>query len=128
MSKKRIEKDKPNFKDVFKIGDVFVVVVILILIALTIAFSLRQGADTAEIYVDGKLAYTVDLTKDDVFDILDGRMTIKVENGCISVEKSDCREQLCTHAQSIGKHGGTIVCLPNKVVVTVSTKEIDAIT
>lgn len=87
MSKKRIEKDKPNFKDVFKIGDVFVVVVILILIALTIAFSLRQGADTAEIYVDGKLAYTVDLTKDDVFDILDGRMTIKVENGCISVEK-----------------------------------------
>ncbi len=128
MSKKRADKDKLNFKDVFKIGDVLIVVAIIVLVALTIAFSLKQGSGVAEIYVDGKLVHSVDLSVDDEFDILDGKMTVKVQNGSICVFKSDCKEQLCTHSSPIGKHGGTIVCLPNKVVVVVSTKEIDAIT
>ena len=90
--------------------------------------SFDSNVKGAEIYIDGSLAYRVDLTKDATFDILDGKMTVAVKDGRIYVAKSDCKEQLCTHASPIGNKGGTIVCLPNKVVITISAKEIDAIT
>ena len=51
-----------------------------------------------------------------------------IENGKAYIAKSDCHNQLCVHAQAIGKEGGVIVCLPNKVVVKVVAKEVDAIT
>lgn len=128
MSKNRNGKTKHDFKDVFKKGDVLLLLVVIVLVALTIAFSVTEKATVAEIYIDGSLAYRVDLTKDATFDILDGKMTVAVKDGRIYVAKSDCKEQLCTHASPIGNKGGTIVCLPNKVVITISAKEIDAIT
>lgn len=125
MSKIRL-KDK--YKDIFKIGDIFILLLVFVLVVLTIGFSLQKGADIAEIYIDGELCYTLSLSEDKSLEILDGKMTIVVENGHICVSESDCVEQLCVHASSISDQGGVIVCLPNRVVVKVIAKEVDAIT
>lgn len=117
-----------KYKDIFKIGDIFILFIVLALVVLTIVFSLKDGSDTAEIYIDGQLKYTLDLGVDTTLEVLDGKMTIKVENGQISVLKSDCPEGLCTHSSSLGKQGGVIVCLPNRVVIKVATREVDVIT
>ncbi len=128
MNKTKTSQKKEIFKQLFKKGDIVLLVVVLVLVALTIYFALRSDASEADVYVEGKLVYKLDLNKDCTVDILDGRVCIKIENGKVRVAKSDCVSQLCVHAQSIGKEGGMIVCLPNKVVVKVVAKEVDAIT
>lgn len=119
---------RQKFKDIFKLGDIFILLVVLCLVALTIAFALKGGASSAEIYIDGKLAYTLDLSTDTSLELLDGKMTIEVSSGQIYVVYSDCPEGLCTHSTALGRQGGVIVCLPNRVVIKVDSKEVDAIT
>ena len=130
MSKKQATKKEKNkvFDGLFKKGDIVLLVAVLVLVVLTIVFALKADASEADVYVDGKLVYKLDLNKNATVEILDGKMQIKVENGKVFVAQSDCKNQLCVHAQPIGKEGGVIVCLPNKAVVKVVAKEVDAIT
>ena len=130
MNKNQATKKEKNkvFDGLFKKGDVVLLVAVVVLVVLTIVFALKADASEADVYVDGKLVYKLDLNKDATVEILDGKMQIKVENGKVFVAYSDCHNKLCVHAQPIGKEGGVIVCLPNKTVVKVVAKEVDAIT
>lgn len=128
MSKNKTNVTKEAFKQLFKKGDIILLVVVLVLVALTIYFALQSDASEADVYVDGNLVYKLDLNKNATVEVLDGRVQIKIENGKAYIAKSDCHNQLCVHARAIGKEGGVIVCLPNKVVVKVVAKEVDAIT
>lgn len=126
---KEQSKDKTDIlKGLFKKGDIILLVVVVLLVALTIYFALKTDAGEADVYVEGNLVYRLDLDKDATVDVLDGKVQIKIQNGKAFVAKSDCKNQLCVHAQPIGKEGGVIVCLPNKVVIKVVAKEVDAIT
>lgn len=128
MDKKQ-SKDKTDIlKGLFKKGDIILLVVVVLLVALTIYFALKTDANEADVYVEGNLVYKLDLDNDATVDVLDGKVQIKIQDGKAFVAKSDCKNQLCVHAQPIGKEGGVIVCLPNKVVVKVVAKEVDAIT
>lgn len=128
MGRTNNKTSRQTFKDAFKLGDVLVLVVLLVLVALTIAFALKSSASYAEVYIDGELKYTLDLSSDTTLEILDGKMTLCVEDGKIRVADSDCSQKLCAHSGAISKDGGMIVCLPNKVVIKVSAGEVDAIT
>ena len=122
------KKTSGKYNDFFKKGDIAIVLVVVVLIVLTLVFALRSDADEAEIYVDGQHKYRLDLRENTTLDILDGKMRICVKDGKISVESSDCKEQLCVHSSAVGTDGGMIVCLPNKVVIKVVAREVDAIT
>lgn len=128
MDKKQSKDNTDILKGLFKKGDIILLVVVVLLVALTIYFALKTDAGEADVYVEGNLVYRLDLDKDATVDVLDGKVQIKIQNGKAFVAKSDCKNQLCVHAQPIGKEGGVIVCLPNKVVVKVVAKEVDAIT
>lgn len=120
--------NKINLKDIFKKGDIIILIVLIVAIVLSVVFFTQDKASTASIYIDGVLKYTIDLSVDSDTTILDGKMIISVRDGEIFVASSDCKEQLCTHSQPISKNGGIIVCLPNKIVIKVSSEEVDAIT
>lgn len=42
-----------------------------------------------------------------------------IENGVVNMYEANCPDQICVKHVPISKNGETIVCLPNKVVVTV---------
>jgi len=44
---------------------------------------------------------------------------IKVENGRIRFEESDCPEQICVNTGWMTKFGDIAVCMPNKAIVTI---------
>ena len=53
-----------------------------------------------------------------------------IENGVVNMYEANCPDQICVMHVPISKNGETIVCLPNKVVVTVkeaATGELDAV-
>ena len=121
-------KGKSMLKSMFNWGDALLLVVVIVAVVLTIILATGHKSQYAEVYIDGELKYQLDLNVDTTLEILDGKMTVKVENGKVFVEHSDCDEQLCVHSSPIGKDGGMIVCLPNKVVIKTVSKKVDAIT
>lgn len=130
MTKDSESKSEKNgrFADIFKKGDIIILLLLIVVVIITIVFATRpKNATVAEIYVEGRLAYSLDLSTNADIELLDGRMTISVENGRVFVKNSDCKEQLCVHSAPISGEGGMIVCLPNKVVIKVATEEVDAI-
>ena len=47
------------------------------------------------------------------------------------MESADCPDQICVRQKAISKEGESIICLPNKVVVSIvggEEKELDAVT
>ncbi|MBI5631898.1 MAG: NusG domain II-containing protein [Nitrospirae bacterium] len=92
------------------------------------AFSL--GSDVL-VEVNGKPVYTLALDVNTEISIegTDGRTVLEIKNNKVRMREADCSNQTCVKQGWISK--GTIVCLPNNIVVIVgsrSKKDIDAIT
>lgn len=115
------------FKSLFKAGDLLLLVVLLIAVALSVWVATRPDGSEARVYVDGELRCVLPLSKDGETQLADVGMVITVADGKVSVKESNCPEQLCVHSAPISGKGGMIVCLPNRVVITVGG-EVDAIT
>lgn len=119
---------KNSFKTIFKKGDLILLAVLLVAVILTIIFAVGGDDEYVQIYVDGVLKYEVSLYSNMEIDLLDGKMTVVIKDGKAWVEHSDCVEQTCVNNSPLTSSGGMIVCLPNKVVVKISGREVDAIT
>lgn len=108
----------------------------LLLIFLVVFFWLTTGetGSMVEITVDGELFGTYSLEKEQTIDITDqkGAVTnvLQISKGQASMREADCPDHLCIKQRAISKNNENIVCLPNKIVVTVknnTTSDIDVI-
>lgn len=83
----------------------------------------HNNADrVAKITVDGKLFKTVRLTgEEQTVDIQTeyGHNILKVHDYGIEMIDADCPDKLCLTFGFINRNGGTIVCLPHKLMVEV---------
>ena len=50
-----------------------------------------------------------------------GYNTLVIENGQAYVKEASCPDGICSSHKPISRSGESIVCLPNKVVITVNT-------
>ena len=109
---------------------------LLLLLAL-LAVSLGLGAMLltagpeavrAEIRSDGELIATVDLRIDQEFTVTTpwgGENVITVRSGAIAVTEANCPDHYCMH-RGFCNSGGSIVCLPNKLVISfVGEQDVD---
>ena len=114
-----------------KRGDKIVGIVLLITVIITLSATLiyknvSKGTENiAFIKSDGKVIKTIDLNKV----IEQQEFTIKTDNGHyntilvthdgIKVKDADCLHKECVKSGSISKPGGIIVCLPNKLMISI---------
>ena len=74
----------------------------------------------AEIRSDGIVIATVDLRVDQEFTVTTawgGENVVTVRSGAIAVTEANCPDHYCMH-RGFCKSGGSIVCLPNKLVIS----------
>lgn len=129
MKKETADGVKRSFATLFRKGDILVLVVLVVAVAVSVvAVTGGDEGQFALIYVDGELRYSLPLDKDASVDLLDGAMTVVVEDGKVFVSRSDCAEQLCVHSAPLTSAGGMTVCLPNKVIIKIDSGEVDAVT
>lgn len=76
----------------------------------------KGDLSTVRITVAGKEYGTYSLSKDQVISIGDTNQC-EIKDGEIKMIWADCPDHLCMKQHAIDKNGGTIVCLPNKVVI-----------
>ena len=88
-----------------------------------------EAAAQAEIWSDGELLQTVDLSVDQEFcvDGANGSNTVTVKDGKIAVTAADCPDHYCME-RGYCASGAQIVCLPNRLVIKfVGEQEVDGV-
>lgn len=101
--------------------DVVVIVSLLLLsaIVLLVVFLTRQEGARVTVTVDGVTVGEYPLGVDGVYELRNGANVLTVEDGRAYMSYSSCPDHLCENTGRIKYVGETIVCLPNKVTVTV---------
>lgn len=117
-------------KNDFKLIGIFLLIGIIC--AIIVKFVSHDGASVT-VTIAGEKYQTYSLSEDATIDIVSdlGTNQLVINNHKASVKEATCPDKLCVHQKSISKTGETIVCLPNKMVVTVNnseSNELDAIT
>lgn len=95
---------------------------LLCVAAMVLIPHLTQAGTTAEVYSDGALVLTLDLSEPGEYTVTGeyGENILRVADGKISVVEASCASQDCVrHAPA--NSGAPIVCLPNRLVIRFST-------
>ncbi len=115
-----------------KKNDFILIGVILLLAVSFMGYHFLKGKDESAqvvITVDGDAYGTYDLAADQTVDI-NGTNTLVIHNGQADMKDADCPDKLCVHQKAISRDGESIICLPNRVVVTIKggeKSELDAV-
>lgn len=85
----------------------------------------QQAGDLVTIKVNGQVVQQLDLKVSEQVTVNGpiGKTTIKIDHGEAQVIYSDCPEKICVKTGKIRHVGEIIVCVPNKVVVKISSQE-----
>lgn len=114
---------------------ILLITVILVSAALFAGYRLffYQSGDSVSVMVDGKVYQKLPLNTDTALDIpgaAGGTNHLEIKNGTASITDADCPDKLCVHQKKIKNQGESLVCLPHKVTVLVSShreQELDGI-
>lgn len=97
--------------------------IFLVVLALSAAalwagsrFFSKDSNDMIQITVGGELFGTYSLDEEQTIEINDTNIC-EIKNGEAKMIHATCPDHLCMEQNPVDSHGGTIVCLPNKVVI-----------
>lgn len=105
--------------DCFLAAGILIAAAVILLIQLMGA---ARGELTVSVTVDGVLYGTYSLAEDIQVDINETNRLI-IEDESIRMEWADCPDQVCVNHVSISRDGESIICLPNRVVVSINGTE-----
>lgn len=102
----------------------FLLLLLILIVALAAGFFLvvkgTQPGMTAVVTVDGKEVGRYSLLQEKEIAIGDTNVLV-IKDGAADMILADCPDQVCVKHPAISKTGESIICLPNKVVVTIVT-------
>lgn len=106
----------------------FVLIVVLVCAAFVpLLFFRGKPATEISVVLNGKVVRTMPLDTDGEFAI-EGVGKVVVKDGKAFVSDMTCPDKICEKAGKISAFGNSVVCLPNRLSVTVdSGGEVDAV-
>lgn len=117
----------------FRIGDALVYLFILLLIAASFAGLYQMGRGVVNnqvtVEVDGEIwgTYNIPAKGDERvvrIDAGDNRYNIMIiANSGVLIREANCPDQICVNWGNISRPGQTIVCLPHKVVISITGEQ-----
>lgn len=88
-------------------------------------FFFRGEGDTVDVSLDGKALGSYSLSEDRTVEIKSegGYNILVIKDGEAYVSEASCPDGICSAHKPISRDGESIICLPNKVVVSVSQRD-----
>lgn len=100
--------------------DISIIAVILIIcIAALLIMSRREAGQWAVVNVDTVETARYDLNVNATYELNGGTNTLVIENRNAYISHADCPDKLCVNQGKIWGSGQMIVCLPNRLTVTI---------
>lgn len=117
-----------SVKNMIRKGDIILLVALLFVGGLFWYFlAPDSNTDDAKVVitVDKKVYGEYPLDEDKKIQVRENghKNIIEIKGGKVCMTDSDCHNQDCVHQGAISKKNESIVCLPNKVVVSISGGE-----
>ncbi|MBO7304528.1 MAG: NusG domain II-containing protein [Clostridia bacterium] len=110
-------------------NDIILIAAVLALLAALGAglMLFRPVGDTVSVTVDGKLYGTYSLGEDARIEIVteQGYNILVIKDGRAHVESASCPDGICAEHRPVSRGGESIICLPNKVVISVKKTDND---
>ena len=106
-------------KDLILAGGILLIAGIWMLIRF---FMLNSESGSVLITVDGKEYGRYALSSEQEIQINETNV-LEIRDGKAKMKSADCPDQICVHQRAISKNGESIICLPNKVVVSIEDAE-----
>lgn len=113
----------------FSFLDGFLIVFLLVISISAIAFMDRfSGGDSVRIEVNGKDHGIYPLSENRIITVNGplGKTVVEIKDRRVRVVSSPCQNKLCVHQGFVKR--GSIICLPNRVVIIIGKGSVDAIT
>ncbi len=101
--------------------DILLIAVLLFVSAISVGALLinRKAGERVVVEIDGAQAAVYSLAIDGEYPLNGGTNILVIENGEAYLRYADCPDKVCVHTGKIKYEGQTIVCLPNRLSVTV---------
>ena len=115
MNLQSTKKTKKYRLDIIVIS---VIIVASLLLFLVISLTKKEGS-LAVVEINGEVAGEYALSVDGVFVLNNGTNVLVIENGTAYLNYSSCPDHVCEKTGKISYVGQTIVCLPNRLSITV---------
>ncbi len=103
------------------LSNVILVTAIVVVAAIAVVFLMffRGAGEYVEVSVDGEVVARYSLGIDGEYSLSDGRNVLVISGGAAYMAHADCPDKTCVSVGRVSRVGETIICLPNRVAVTV---------
>ncbi len=117
--------------------DLWIIICICFVVIIFIfypVFFQKKGPAYVTVYQNGTVYCKYPLAEDRTISVTDDNgyyNLILINNNVVKMSDAECPDKLCIKQGAVSKNGESIICLPNKVVVQISSEEesdLDAIT
>lgn len=124
MRKTETIKNRTIKNDIIFVSALFVVILVSVLGMLLF----RSSGDTVTVTIDGKMFGEYSLGKNRSIEINSelGSNLLVIKDGKAYVENASCPDGICSKHRPISYDGESIICLPNKVVVSIDKQAASA--
>jgi hypothetical protein len=109
--------------------DIIVIASLLLLsliVLLTVNLFKRDGA-YLRVEINGEIAAEYPLYTDGVYELNGGTNTLTVKDGAAYMSYSSCPDHTCERTGKVKHVGESIICLPNKLSITVIGESSDSV-
>ncbi|MDY2987171.1 MAG: NusG domain II-containing protein [Peptoniphilus sp.] len=115
-----------------KKGDYIIVALILLLSTGIFLVSKNSVVEAAEkevvVSVNGKVEARYTLSEKEKLYTIDnkyGKNTFAITSDGVHMVESDCKDQICIHMGHITRAGESIICLPNRLIISLVNANAD---
>jgi hypothetical protein len=120
---------KENMGKKLKNDLIFISVLLVLVCAFAIAYFLfRPMGDTVTVTVAGEVygTYPLHEARTEVIRTENGENVFVIRDGRVYMESASCPDGICEDHRAIFRDGESIICLPNQVVITVTSQHTEA--
>ena len=109
--------------------DIIIISAILLfsLVLLLIVTLTKKEGSTVVVEIDGKVVATYSLSQNGEYSLNGGTNVLVIENGYAYLNYSNCPDHTCEKTGKIQYVGQSIICLPNKVTVTIRGEDVGGV-
>ena len=109
--------------------DIIIISAILLfsLVLLLIVTLTKKEGSTVVVEIDGKVVATYSLSQNGEYSLNGGTNVLVIENGYAYLNYSNCPDHTCEKTGKIQYVGQSIICLPNKVTITIRGEDVGGV-
>ncbi len=117
-----------NNKSLVKPLDLLVVLIVLLFCVCPLILRGKSSPEYVSISLNGNTILNLDMHTDTLVTVVGecGLFAVRIKNCAASIESSKCPEQICVHAHPISRTGESIICVPNRIIITIQGRQRDS--